>query len=136
MSNLAALELLIFEVFAGLALSEQIAFRQRFKFPIDWVGRGGNALVCLSGILHNTLNIGIAPRFFYIVGKMVVGHFGINHVFLHQISDILKIPYVLFDICIFKFAASIFHQCMGRIIVLNFICYFCVSILDECIPQL
>ena len=89
--------LLIVEVFAGVALFDEVAAGQRFKLTIDGVGLARNAFAGLARIRYHALHIVIAPRFFDIVGKFIVGHFVDDQIALDQIANVLENADVLFN---------------------------------------
>jgi hypothetical protein len=90
--------LLIVEVFAGFAFSGEVAAGQLFKPTIDGVGLAGNGFVGLARVRYHALHIGIASRFFDIVGKFIVGHLADNQVARDQITDVLENADVLFNL--------------------------------------
>ena len=94
--------LLIIEVFAGFALSREIAARQLFKLPIERFGLA-RAFVGVALIGHHALNIGIAPGFFDLVGKFVVSHCVDNQVTLDEIPDVLEDADILLNFKVGKF---------------------------------
>lgn len=132
----SAIGLLIIEVFARLALGAEVLFRQSFKPPIDGVRCRRGTSVGLARGLHNALNVSVAPRFFYIVGKMVIGHLRRDDVFPHQIPNILKVADVTLDIDVSELPAALFDQRMSRSVVLNFTGYFRVTATVEFVAEL
>src|SRR5882724_5776953 len=87
---LATVGLLIIEVFTGFALSGEVAAGQLFKLTIDGVDLAGNGFVSLARVRYHALHIGIAPRFFDIVGKFIVGHSANNQIALDEITNVLE----------------------------------------------
>jgi len=94
----ATVGLLIIEVFAGFALFGEVATGQFFKLTIDGVGLAGKGFVCLARLHYHALHIGIAPRFFDIIGKLIVGHSADNQIAFDQRANVLEDADVLFNL--------------------------------------
>jgi hypothetical protein len=63
------------------------------------------AFVALARIADDALHVVIAPRFFRVIGKMVVGHVGDYQTLLQEIADVLEVAEVALNVEVGEFPA-------------------------------
>jgi hypothetical protein len=96
-------QLLIIEVFARFALSGEVTRCKLLELAIDRVCLSANAFVGLPHLSYNSLDIGVAPRLFYIIRKLIKGHFVDNQIVLDEVTYFLEDAYVLFNLYVTEF---------------------------------
>jgi hypothetical protein len=94
-----------------------------FKPAIKRLGLPDDALIGLARLTNHALHIDVAPRFFDIVGKFIVGHFLNNEIAFDQIADVLEHADILLDLKVTKFPAfaafTTEEKGIGVVVVLN-----------------